>query len=994
VHVPQDEESQTEARLLMAVPIQIVSPQANKPCIGFVQDAVIGSWLLTREASVPRRVAVELWASIQHERKELPVQKTYSGKEIFSLLLPHDLQYQNVKAGVLILDGRLVEGALCKMTLGATSGGIVHSLYLSHGPARVAHFLSDTQRLVNRWLAHRGFSIRLGDCEPSLETAECVAMTIRLAEQKVKRILNAEAVSCLPAEQIEGALSEIANRVLTDVGKVVHASLDVDRNALYQAVLSGSKGNLINIAQLLGCIGQTSVEGHRIFVADAQRQFGEPGSLSSCGFVQRSYFAGLNSTEFFFHTMAGREGLIDTAVKTANTGYLQRRLMKAMETLTISYDRTVRNAKHNILQYLYGADSFDASFLVKQSLPCLLTPLEALQAEFEAGSEWEAFKAALLDVRAQRCRSQGDVDDLVYCPGSIQDVIFTLRGREREGPRTTARLVLKAVGALCEQCCTTPWGRRSAYESLLRWSLRYSAMRDLSASAFFAIVEEMRRRTLCALVAPGEAVGALAAQSISEPLTQLTLNTFHSCGVKAKNVTLGVPRIKELIDVTKNMKTPSLRLVLRQEWAHLAQRLKTSLVHVCLGDVMRNLIFIEEPFFFDSAYSDADAIIARRARAVMEAPAEACPWIGRIELDPPLLLQTELTPADVACLIAKSLPLYAAASQETDEVYLLRLRPVAHGQGSTPHPKGSHEERLALRVAAEALVLRACREIVLHGLKGITGVAASKETLHTLQPNGDYVTETVTVLETQGGSLATALSLGLFRAELCTSNDVHSVHKVLGIEAAAAVLFDQIRQTLTFDGSYTNERHLMLLCSFCTSQSTLLPISRHGINRSADSGVLSRASFEEVSDQLLEAAIYGDAEHTGAFSPAIMVGQRAINVGTGICYTIPNAVPEPQQSLSDDDVVFTVVDADVQMLSYSDEVLRTEVPYNHAGVSLGVPSVLQHSFITDLPKPALAYFPSSPKTLMASKKRAPEPLSPGHESKACAARKGESLERA
>jgi len=132
VHVPQDEEAQTEAKLLMAVPVQIVSPQANKPCIGFVQDAVIGSWLLTRSKTrVRRSLAVALWASIKHERKTLVLQKEYSGREIFSMLFPSDLHYQHMKAGVCVLAGQLIHGTLCKMTLGATSGSIVHCLYHS-----------------------------------------------------------------------------------------------------------------------------------------------------------------------------------------------------------------------------------------------------------------------------------------------------------------------------------------------------------------------------------------------------------------------------------------------------------------------------------------------------------------------------------------------------------------------------------------------------------------------------------------------------------------------------------------------------------------------------------------------------------------------------------------------------------------------------------------------------------------------------------------------
>ena len=538
MHVLQDEDSQIEAQLLMAVPIQIVSPASNKPCIGFVQDAVIGSWLLTRDdTTVERSLAVALVASIRHTNKILPHKSHYTGKEVFSVLLPPELHYNNKRTGVVIEHGVLVSGMLCKVTLGATSGGIVHSMYHSFGPTRTAEFLSDTQRLVNRWLIHRGFSIRLSDCEPMDSTQKAVAQAVRLAQQKVSKILQTiETISAdhrhiFTAQRIEATLSEIANRVLTNVGKVVHASLDEKTNALYQAVLCASKGNLINVVQLVGCIGQTSVEGRRIFVHDPQGQFGEKDTLGKFGFVSSSYFHGLSYTEFFFHTMAGREGLIDTAVKTANTGYLQRRLMKAMETLTIAYDRTVRNANQNILQFQYGADDFDATFLVRQMLPCLTTPLAELKNKYEPGLEWERFKVSLVTLRQRKWRLLlSEPDSFVYCPGSLGDVLVMFQAQSNldeyaNNPFIRAEECLIAVDQLCCTACTSLWSHRSCYEVLLRWNLRYQVVKDFRKQVFDKMIAEILRRTQCALVAPGEAVGALSAQSISEPLTQLTLNT-------------------------------------------------------------------------------------------------------------------------------------------------------------------------------------------------------------------------------------------------------------------------------------------------------------------------------------------------------------------------------------------------------------------------------------------------------------------------------------
>lgn len=433
------------------------------------------------------------------------------------------------------------------------------------------------------------------------------------------------------------------------------------------------------------------------------------------------------------------------------------------------------------------------------------------------------------------------------------------------------------------------------------------------------------------------------------------------------------------------MKTPSLRLVLKEEWVPRVPEVLSALVHRTLGDIVRSVVFLYEASFFHSDYSPEDAALARRARAVMPEPAECCPWVARIVLDHTLLMQMDMTPLDVACHVQRNAPLYAIASDEDAPEYLLRLRPTALLPGSQGASACSPEDRAALCAAAEALVLKACRDTTLRGLRSLSAAALVEETMQELDERGDVRSKSVVVLETQGGGLARAMSLGMFQARLCSSNDVHNVFHVLGVEAACAVLFEQIKQTLQFDGSYTNERHLALLCSFCTSQGSLLPISRHGINRSADSGALSRASFEEVSDQLLEAAAYGDVESTNAFtperralgrSPAIMVGQRASNVGTGICYTLSSLPEQDAECTSDDDVVFTTVEADIQMLSYQQEATRTEAPYSDAAAGLGLPAALRHSYITSLPSQIKGYAPSSPKVLVSGKKRPYEPSSP------------------
>ena len=308
--------------------------------------------------------------------------------------------------------------------------------------------------------------------------------------------------------------------------------------------------------------------------------------------------------------------------------------------------------------------------------------------------------------------------------------------------------------------------------------------------------------------------------------------------------------------------------------------------------------------------------------------------------------------------LESTFPLFVSASDVADIKWILHARPRHIRRGTTVHRQNSAEEAKTLRAVTEAIIFKACKDVLLSGISGLTSCHLSKDEVTVLE-NGDFVRKDMWVLDTHGGTLDRVLCLDELCSELCMSNDVHSVFNTLGIEAALAVLFDQIKMTLQFDGSYTNDRHLSLLCNFCTSQGALLPISRHGINRSADCGALSRASFEEVTDQLLEASLYGDSDYTSAFSPSIMVGQRAINVGTGTCYVLHEEEEQASDSGSDD-VVFTSVDADVNTtLSYFHVMTQMETPFADGDYG-PLPNVLRHSYLAPSAS-TQNYIPSSPK---------------------------------
>ena len=158
--------------------------------------------------------------------------------------------------------------------------------------------------------------------------------------------------------------------------------------------ICGSKGSNINLSQMIACVGQQTVNGRRMpngFLNRSLPHF-EPYSkyAEAKGFVKNSFYTGLTAPEFFFHTMGGREGLVDTAVKTAETGYMQRRLMKSMEDLIVRYDKTVRSGEETIIQFTYGDDGLDPMFMDDEEMPVSLGRLYVIIKEATRRSESEA----------------------------------------------------------------------------------------------------------------------------------------------------------------------------------------------------------------------------------------------------------------------------------------------------------------------------------------------------------------------------------------------------------------------------------------------------------------------------------------------------------------------------------------------------------------------------------------------------------------------------
>jgi DNA-directed RNA polymerase subunit A' len=387
MHVFQTEESRAEAKSLMRVQEHILSPRFGGPIIGGIHDHISGAYLLTRLGSVFKEE--EVLQMLKKSNIPFPKRQkgdSWTGKEIFSLLLPESLNMvykaeicrkcdeclrQECKndAYVVIENGQLKTGAIDERAYGAFSGKILDSIVKDYGTDKAREFLDSATKLAISCIMKRGFTTSTADEEIPREAKDRIEELLSKAESRVEQLIDAfhnDELESLPGrslrETLEMKIMQVLGEARDKSGEIAESYFGMDNHAVIMA-LTGARGSMLNLTQIAACVGQQSVRGGRIERGYSNRtlphfQEGELGAKAS-GFVHSSYKRGLDPLEFFFHAMGGREGLVDTAIRTAQSGYMQRRLVNALQDLSVQPDGTVMDNRGIVIQTKYGEDGVD-----------------------------------------------------------------------------------------------------------------------------------------------------------------------------------------------------------------------------------------------------------------------------------------------------------------------------------------------------------------------------------------------------------------------------------------------------------------------------------------------------------------------------------------------------------------------------------------------------------------------------------------------------------
>ena len=930
LHCLQNTAAVIEAKMLASVESQLLNAQNNKPCMGIVQDSLLAVYLLTSKSQfLTRHEVMQLVMTIQYPNfHNLPKpaickpQELWTGKQVFSLILPPISLRKKLKSKnnswfnddkvVLIKDGELLCGRICKQTLGASSGGIIHVTCRLQSDRTALNFMSDCQRLSNLWLEWQGFSIGLSDCVVSRDTQEKIDSTVKACVEHINQVSDMANKINIPFEKQEREVSKILGRMLDITGGIIQNQLG-DDNALNAMVKAGSKGNPINISQIMGCVGQQSIEGHRILNETNPLDRTLPcfdhgcNSVESHGFVRSSYVKGLNSSEMFFHNQSGREGIVDTSVKTADTGYLQRRIMKALETITVEYDGTVRDSHKNLIELRYGGDNCDAAQLERVNLSFLKLNLEQLQQKFHPYAEAELDTLLVLfrqTIQEKLSLISPILDTVSFLPVNVP--LLMLQQSSTLEPGEVLLTPEEAHEAVCELLSYFEKTHSDKQTLFLRTSIAFTLRsaevvdrEKLSINQFQELIDNIKRLYQKSAVHPGEMVGVLAAESTGEPCTQLTLNTFHSCGIAEKNITLGVPRIKELIDARRNISASYSDIYLLEPICHNREYVKTlreTLAATTLKDCILKSLLVHEPSLVQTTVDhpiDKFLVDIFAKYGSAQRYKDFSSYVLRIELDQSLLVRKELTIRHIKTLLEQYMintDLYIMQCSEPNmEEWIIRIRmcglqPMKQKmkENITEHPAKVIEKMLSdfEKNMAHALLKELSEKIFINGILKIQGAIMHRSTrtkinLETLENH--EVSEWA--LQTTGTNLRELWQLPMVDWQRSVSNDVLEILDLLGIEAASTALFSEIRTVLSFDGGYVDDRHILMIVNIMTRHGDIMPLNRHGLNK-LQTGPLVKCTFEEAVDIVFEAGAFAEENPVISVSDNIMFGQP-IPGGTG-----------------------------------------------------------------------------------------------------------------
>ena len=805
----------------------LMSMQTSKPNIFLVQDSLLGAYLMTNERRIVKREtfydcllktsALDRYPDVESRRREAirlriktsSTKNTKNGTErnektdcendyvswqLFAFIMPDDFIYE-WDNGLKIVNGVVAAGSLDKKSLKNSPNSIVSLLCSLYDRKTACRFVQDVQFLTCAWLETNNFSIGIGDCLISNVDKRHVKDITK------KYFVEADRVSASTDNRdIREYRVQMELNKAKDLGSTIAKKAFVERdNNFVTMIESGSKGDYFNIVQITGLLGQQNVAGKRpakqlngssrSMVHDSFLVTESKEKYAQRGFVSSSFIEGLDFREMFYHSMSGRDGMINTAMATAISGYHQRQLVKLLEDMRVAYDGSVRGANGNVYEYVYGNHGYDPSqifrFNERYQVPELI--------DFDSLTDIISTKYPSIK---RRNLKQIEIDD----------IIDGCRWYPRDSRALIPRLVYESV-----------WNK---YDRFFRDVLSRLTIAD-NFSAIDRFVEIVKQKYVSCRISAGENVGIIAAQSIGERQTQTNLDTFHTAG-KLQEKKIG--RLEEISTLSKTVRNKCNSV------------LKTRVKYLSAQDLRRDI---------------GCSLVGVKLKSIVAKTEQLAGDYRRFIFEDKLCFKNRLDSVTIARALNEKF--FDSKDSKNETFYEDRIddRIVADSSRSIIVPNFS------------AIDTKNFNETYVCGIPSITAAYL------------DYNDEDGWYVVTEGCDYATLLSHHLFDPKRVYTNDFWQVYETLGIAAFKEYLVSEFKSLLP--GIYSC--HYRLIANRMTNLGKPTSITRYTM-RDSDVGPLSKATFEECVDVMINAAVKTETEHNRGISAALMCANRP-KCGTG-----------------------------------------------------------------------------------------------------------------
>lgn len=943
--LPQEVQTRTELEMIANVKYQIVGAKDSNPIIGCQQDGVTGSYLVTLDdVRIPAEdVAFMLANTESADLSKLSKKKIYTGKEVFSAIIPdgiNSLEKKDGKTRFQVKDGNLLIGNLNKAKVASKKNSLIHFVWDKKGGEVTRKFIDDIQKLVLNYLLVDGFTVGFGDCFIDKKVMDDIRKQIqeKMLETNYEITEMENQADSISYDTYEANLAGDLNSFGSNLHKLAGDNLPKDNGFYVLSFGAKAKGSQLNIGKMVSCMSQQSVEGKR----PKKRVNGRAlthfhyndDTPQARGFAANNFLTGLRGHEYFFHSMGGREGLIDTAIKTASTGYIQRRLVKTMEDLMVNYDGTVRNSSGQIIQFIYGDNGIDQTVQADNRFYCLeednktleskyvMTDKEVKQTKTSPKSN-QTYKKEFITLRDKIRESyiEGSLESSMTEGFLLPINLYRMVQDEMDETRKlkydlTGDYILEQINKIlvdpktdliAKQIETSLRKLQDENEHLAKQVVKLGMLEYLSPKRciyeyhlnkeqFDRLIQDIKQSFLKAVVNPGEMVGVIAAQSIGEPCTQMTLNTKHFAGVAGKSAaTSGVPRIEEIFGYSKNIKTPIMTMyfdIENDQNEDLGKTITSSMNHITIRELINNV----EIYYYDekskSELNDkitGDEISTKGAFFLnTKKNIEQFPWLIRLELDREKMLDLEVVLLNIKTRI---LSYYYGVIQNTKtmkrdekEIWQAITGGVVLSNLDTSDVPTIHI-RLGLNNINFQILTKFLKivldDIKLKGIDNISSAVFTKE----LKPSydektGELLKKKIIEINTAGINMEEVRKYRFIDHNKTYLNDMETIRKYYGMEAVRSFLIIELARTFKAGGvGVPNYAHLSMIADLMTYTGEVVSVDRHGANR-VDLDPMARASFERTMDHFVNASIFNEKDKIRATASKIMVGQ-VIPGGTG-----------------------------------------------------------------------------------------------------------------